>query len=619
MELKYINKEFRSIDKILLEGSDIEDQILLYGSDNSFPGLEDFIEYGFKFWINKYGYGSWSPLDLLPLDRKEEIGTRLEDIQKIGDTLFPTLTDKISKGPKYFGTISTGKQKILIFEVNPGYSKAKLFDTDDCKIEINEMDPRWYKLIWLVITSENKDEISNISLSFITWSNSKNAHRNINKYLLRNDEIPVYPETVTKIDNSSIWVDSCSFTILGTENISVEAPDNKDLFYNIYHVKNPTNTVLLDFIIDKYKNSDKWSPNITYSKGQQVSFKRISGSSKMETWVSVCNINKGNRPDLSSKWMNTSLLNDNFHSVRVNVKLNGQGIVTPSTFTMPSKNENINIPIQVTFTPGEIIKKYYIGNRSYPGGNEEFKVDTETWESYENKTYTKQLIINSKDIVGSNLITVELGKPKIRVGYRRVNQDLVPISEDETYKGNIDLLQGTPINIDNVKFDFGNYNLIGVNKNYLIDGIIQKVVKVEDFGITTATDGSESIWFNDNIDVPCTCIYYDIVLKELVRKVTIVDYIGFFVDKRSQEIKAIGEANVDSSIRFYPTDGNMNIAVNFDLYYNGETYNGSLTTSSNNRDGTFSLGSSYLITRGKSYFELKLFNLKADCDIKLWK
>jgi len=235
----YPNPQFKTLNKAIAsnEQEGLEDITYYYGSDSKILDLEDYNEYGWEFIVDKYKFNSEFLLNYLPDSSKELIGNKLEDIDKIEKTLFPTSVNQKEgekSNIKYFGSITIGRQKLIMISVPRGYNELNLFDTT-----IDNTNPRITvtfsekeeinsnKIVWFVITSGGKNEVLDINLSFFSWENSINPHRNMNRYLLRNDEFHNTLADLNIFDNlksdeeNPLYVDLSSNTIVGNKRVDV--------------------------------------------------------------------------------------------------------------------------------------------------------------------------------------------------------------------------------------------------------------------------------------------------------------------------------------------------------------------------------------------------------------
>ena len=237
MNIEYPNPQFKTLNKAIASNDKRGEITYYYGSDSKILDLEDYNEYGWEFIVDKYKFNSEFLLNYLPDSSKELIGNKLEDIDKIEKTLFPTLVDQKKEEKsniKYFGSITIGRQKLIMISVPCGYNKLNLFDTTidntNPKITVTFSEKEEInsnKIVWFVITSGDKNEVLDINLSFFSWENSINPHRNMNRYLLRNDEFHNTLADLNIFDNlksdkeNPLYVDLSSNTIVGNKRVDV--------------------------------------------------------------------------------------------------------------------------------------------------------------------------------------------------------------------------------------------------------------------------------------------------------------------------------------------------------------------------------------------------------------
>lgn len=380
---------YKSHKYIPAEGTDIKEEDLSdfiidcssdrvqYRGTKDLLSYGDFSEYDFSYIIEKFKFNDQLKINLLDKDSKNLIGKKLDDLEKIESTMFPTISNQEEEYSEEFfgsGLISNqvflvlksfgiddngrGDYKIELYEEviesnNSMYSKFiewdllnklnspsiispaitiylgpdeliknntsdKYFSYDPNLINKNknsllnildyrELEEEIYmdKMIFIMITTENKEV--EVNLSYKSWVDSKNSNRNMNKYLIRNDE---YFSTINNniiinsIKDSEFLIDSNSGTLLGNLNEKVSCP-------------------ILEKKLNKISNF-KYSPYVRYKMGDKVSFNG-------KYWESLSNNNYNENPYISNKWAISSTLTD-FHTSRVNIVTMPQegGYTSPS-------------------------------------------------------------------------------------------------------------------------------------------------------------------------------------------------------------------------------------------------------------------------------------------------
>lgn len=582
MNLNYNNPQFRILDKIVMKGEKGMKE-LYYSSNTNLPGLEDFIEYGFKYWVNKYKYGSWSPLNYLNPSLKKELGCRFEDLSRVEKTMFPTVLEiKEQGGPEYYGILTANKQKLIIFEIPPGYEEIELFDTSSSdpespKITISNDETHLYHLVCLTITNEDIEGVkSEVSVSLLAWSNSINANRNTNTYLLRNDEIPVHPLTVTKLENTSVWVDNASSTILGTKEMK------------------PT---LIGKKIEKYRDNNEWDPDVSYTLGDKVEKSGL-------VWISAHNKNKGNDPSFSSSWIKEELLGEDYQSRRIFVHINGEGAVCdPESFI--ASNDSSNVELIITYFYGYVPTLITYGRTAsilnfVSDIYSSYKRHLETGEDM-----TIRHIIGGDKIPSISSVNITVIKPEIDLTYSIADGGTNKFNSlyiGEKFTKTIDF--GSSVNLASV---------VGVNKSYNILGAAPDIVPLENVEIDNENG---IVTFSDVVDLYCDSINYNLLTKANVYTIEVTEHIGYIVDHRTQTFNII--SNEGATVRFYPANTGTTEGLSFGaIITTDEGARGEISLSATSNEGSTVIGGSNIkITRMPTYFELAFDEVTFNCTIK---
>ena len=250
----------------------------------------------------------------------------------VNDFIQPSLS--IYLGPDYLWSLCPNDW----YQANPStwgeairyipQSKKYLHSLDEISSE---------KFLWMVITDSG--EVADINLSYNIWKTSKiNPERNKWKYALRNDEYWGTRSNLSILENrSKITLDCRSDTILSTDTVGEELQPILRrklkglglLQYDETKIYNTGDKVRHqgrlwraeeDGITGDWDET-KWieiveyySPFCTYRLGERVKY----GSAVYE---SLCDLNLGNRPGLSSKWV-LSENTTNFFTSRINIAIN---------------------------------------------------------------------------------------------------------------------------------------------------------------------------------------------------------------------------------------------------------------------------------------------------------
>lgn len=197
------------------------------------------------------------------------------------------------------------------------------------------------KVLWMVITDSG--QLLDINLSYHSWATDKiNPERNKWKYSLRNDEFWSTKDSMPLVkDKSGILLDGRSNTILSTEKVENHPILSRKMrkFDLLYY--NPEKAYVQGDKVrylgklwkanqsvpineEPQEGSDYWdvieqvySPFCSYRLGERVLF---NGA----LWESLCDLNLGNRPDISRQWILSSSTSDFFTS-RANIIVNPSG------------------------------------------------------------------------------------------------------------------------------------------------------------------------------------------------------------------------------------------------------------------------------------------------------
>lgn len=609
----YPDPKFRAIDKIVLSGPGLPTLTKYYGSDEELINLEDFNEYGWEFVVDKGKYNHRFPLDYLIDSRKEEIGYDLENIDLVSKTILPTLATDIPSGETinditYFGTISIGKQKLLMVDIPRGYSVAELFDTSDTiqittrvdgetgevveeieerivdgvvishlprkaarivdeksiirttvnvpkiKITLENDEIKFSKIVWFVITTgtDEQTNISDINISYLAWEKTNNPYRKLNEYLLRNDEKAVLDseiEVVENIGNPDIWMDMSSRTIVG----------------NLEILKHP--------IIDsKIEHSDSWDMYISYKKGARCSYKDC-------TYVSLIDNNYSNVPTWTpSCWIRESKLLD--HDVqRVFVLPQIEGEIPENIYIYPSSvvvNKNTTKDFRkfsIAYDGKHVIDFGIEGTDYYFLNSEGEIVDSSLaeYDAYRNNNAKTDIWLKINATSGSIDVDFKKRPGSIVAQIHKDGEDdpitVSRISEFIPYLGE---------SYDNISFDLQTLNngevwkIQNIFKSYyrVVDGDREILDTFEMTEFPEEVNNNYVLTISDTYNYPAE-ILYDIYLKAKTYRISIIEYPGFIMDYIEREVAATNEASC--TIKFVPRDknffikeGGMSVYVSFD-------------------------------------------------------
>lgn len=342
----------------------------------------DFSEYDFSYDVEKNKFNDEFKIDYVGEKTLSMFEKSSEVLEKLESVIFPTLGDetwnKDSDSEKYFGTTLIGNQVFALLHAEKGISRVELYpgiiernnnskylDNFVCYDNLDnpsqvpyfvitlgipregeEYDPdidlvrekelrdevKYEKMIWLLITSNN--EVTGINLSYRSWIDSINPNRNMNKYLLRNDEFFSTKDSIgiteALEDVPEVVIDANSGTLLSTRTIDIE----KLLAFNKIKERVEKN---------KYSDGQKYPnyfPYVTYKTGDKVYY---GGT----VWESVSDNNFNSNPALSTKWVKGEVMEES-RSIRIIVS------VTPKTGGYCEPSGIISIP-SIDHTMGFVV------------------------------------------------------------------------------------------------------------------------------------------------------------------------------------------------------------------------------------------------------------------------
>lgn len=333
---------------------------------------KDFSEYNFSYLIDKYKFNDKLLINQLDSSSKKLIGNKLDDLEKIENIMFPSYINiGEEQTDSFFGSTLISNQtfisllaeencwKIEFYEdaiesnnnIYGGFIEEELLDKlgiekikspiitvtlgpentirnnssdmyysydpmlkdkeNNDRLNIKEYaelleEINYSKVVWLFLSSDKTTV--NINLSYKSWISNKNPNRNMNKFIIRNDELwsTLYSVGLIEKDkNTNFWYDKNSGLLVGNGNI-------------IEKEKCP----ILNKKIRKITN--KYSPYINYKLGDKVEY-----GGKL--WESVTKDNYGNDPVLTKDWVLSEKLND-YCTPKISVLAypNNSGNVTPN-------------------------------------------------------------------------------------------------------------------------------------------------------------------------------------------------------------------------------------------------------------------------------------------------
>lgn len=320
----------------------------------------DFSEYDFSYEVEKDKFNDEFLVDYLGDKTLSLFDLSSDALEKLESIIFPTLGDQDWEGDedKYFGTTIINNQVFALFHAEAGVCRIELYNglvygnnantsssasafvstdyqtgkgntpkeepyfvitlgepgndevvesTDLVRQKELEDEVEYEKMVWLLITSNN--EVSEVNLSYKSWVDSINPNRNMNQYLLRNDEFwstkdSVRISEIVDDTDEGLVLDANSGTLLGTEKLDLTR------LLAFQKIKERVNN-------SKYSSSGQGYPNYfpynTYKKGDIVYY----GG---DLWRSVADNNFNHNPALSIKWIKSSVI-ESTGSIRIIVKV----------------------------------------------------------------------------------------------------------------------------------------------------------------------------------------------------------------------------------------------------------------------------------------------------------
>ena len=502
-----------------------------------------------------------------------------EFLDKIGEekTATPIITIELGPGPEVRNNSSS-----LYFSYDPQLtdkeSNERLSLLEYRKLE-EEVTMK--KAVWILLALDNT--VSSINLSYKSWVDNKNPNRNMNKYLLRNDE---YYSTKNKIrviektDYGDYWFDKNSETLIGNKAIS-DHP-------------------ILNRKITKYnRNQIYYSPFAEYKKGDRITF--VDGS----RWESIKDNNIGNSPILSPYWVLVDSLNNIFtNQVTIIISPNEAGYSNPGgNITVETYSV---VQIRIYETPGYSIDEsnpcsYDEGSPMLPGSfsytaNREPNgevVKNITVLNWSRPIETGKLIINYIPTYSTIGFSATDNGNSVDLAYNEwptYFNDNIEISKviingaenDPDFNENYELSAYINDNISLVFPEFTKYSISSVTSNYFIDNNLNtKEILPEE--VINSDTGEKEFRINDTIDFSTATYILNLVTKTLTIYITkstgfevsniisSVEYnnsasIGFFGDSFSKAVVKIDEnRKVElSEIGSSETLGKSKISLSFD-------------------------------------------------------
>lgn len=362
------------------------DRVQYWGS-KTYTGLRDFSEYDFGMFPDKVKFGDSLMISNLDAESRELLGKNLEDLEKVESYMFPSISATGEEADyDYFGSTLINNQTFILFDTPENYWKIELYEdivesnnsrggfVESEFLEVsgesgpeypkpfmvitlgpepdllNNSESMYYyydsmisersrtigavsyvkllqevslsKAVWMLLTSDN--DITDINLSYKSWTDSINPNRNMCKYSLRNDEYWSTKDSSTvleKIGGTEFWYDMNSKTLLGNEEIPADACP-------IMKMKK------------KYIDLDTYSDFVEYSLGDKVKYGH-SLDGELQEWESLCDGNLGNNPVYSSKWvLSGAVVNTETNRVTIMMNPPNAGSTNPGGTITVKRNDS---------------------------------------------------------------------------------------------------------------------------------------------------------------------------------------------------------------------------------------------------------------------------------------
>lgn len=329
-------------------------------SNSSLLYERDFSEYNFSYEVEKDKFNDEFLVDYLGNKTLSLFEPSSNSLEKLEYIIFPTFGNEEWEGNdnKYFGTTLINNQVFVLLHAEKGIKRVELYNgfiyknndnpsptasnfvsidsllsqgitpteepyfiielgeplgdevvesTDLVRIKELSDEVEYEKMIWLLITSNN--EVSEVNLSYKSWVDSDNPNRNMNKYLLRNDEFwstkdLVRINDVVEDTDDNVVLDANSGTLLGTEKLDISR------LLAFQKIKSRVDSCEYS---DKGQGYPNYFPYMTYKTGDKVFY----GG---DIWESVADNNFNSNPALSTKWIRSSVMEDN-RSINIIVKV----------------------------------------------------------------------------------------------------------------------------------------------------------------------------------------------------------------------------------------------------------------------------------------------------------
>lgn len=633
-----------------------------YRSNSSLLYNRDFSEYNFSYSITKDKFNDKFLVNYLGEKTLNLIGENSNSLEKIESNIFPTLSrEEWEENDRYFGTTIISNQIFALFKGAAGIKRLELYegiiernnigersefiDTDtlgaaeikqtatpnfililgeldeyeggDFVIDKELLDEvEGEKMIWMLVS--NNSEIEEVNLSYKSWVDSINPNRNMNKYLVRNDEYWSTKDSMGIVESipdlPEILIDANSGTLLGNKKIE----NDRLLIFN-----NKKNW------IEQFKGTGeypKYFPFTTYKIGDKV----ILGG---KVWESVSNNNFNNNPVLSSKWILSEYLNIN-KPIRIVVSVtpeiggtcNPIGIISiPTVRTIinfkifPKPGYELNEDNPCLLSEKDLISFPSENNFSY--SVPENLITVTNWEEV---LTTNHLIFNLKYIGSYLILKAKIAGERDTYDYdewTRLSETSLKISELILGEGSSQKIKYDPYVSNEGKLEvYINERAelrIPELSRYTISRVLLDSEEFETSEIYYPTlIGSVNSIVLPKVNFSVADLTLELSSKRVV--ISIVEFSGFEISNNSQKINSGGSA----TFKFISTDYPVN---NMEKVILEDTQGNSLTINKFSANGGIqsfgvsqvSLKMADINTPEEGEYTLKLMNIYYDTTIKL--
>ena len=420
---KYIPNNIQESSREELIESCKSDKVQFKGS-RQYTSLRDFSEYNFSYDIKKFKFNDTFFINLLDDSSLSLVGKDLDDLERVSDVLFPTITEDSSSeyNETFFGSSLISNQTLIVLNADgndgnkEGHWKIELYEEGVESnnnvyggfIEVELLENLGIEItnspiitIYLGPESNVSNNSSDMYYSYDPMLTEKNNNDRLgsSEYRKLMEEINMYKVAwiLLALDDSSMssinlsyrsWIDninpnrnmkdyiirndeyySTKNNLLTVEKLNEESDIliDKNSGTIVGNEKITTLPPILRGKLAKISNDNSYSPYIKYSLGDEVTF-GVSESNRPLYWKSLCENNIGNIPTLSSTWILSNYINSIFTS-RISIissPVNG-GYTDPGNSITVSQNTaaiNTETPVSSTSNIPLVTGEYELSNNN---------------------------------------------------------------------------------------------------------------------------------------------------------------------------------------------------------------------------------------------------------------